>query len=143
MSKESLRKKIEEAKEKTKKAMTAKEYKKLQALYRKILREGKQEIPPFPEGTGKRGRIKCTDAQNLWRRLSQYESSVLMFAKVKDVDFTNNRAERDLRSSKLKQKVAGCFRTLEFARHFCRISSTMKFMNQSRWRFREISRNKL
>ena len=32
-------KKIEEAKEKTKKAMTAKEYKKLQALYRKILRE--------------------------------------------------------------------------------------------------------
>lgn len=110
------------------KILTAKEYKKLQALYRKILREGKQEIPPFPEGTGKRGRIKCTDAQNLWRRLSQYESSVLMFAKVKDVDFTNNRAERDLRSSKLKQKVAGCFRTLEFARHFCRISSYMKSM---------------
>jgi hypothetical protein len=110
------------------KKLTSKEYKKLQSKYRKILAMGKKEMPPFPVKNGKRGRTKCTDAQNLWLRLSQYEDSVLLFARVKEVDFTNNRAERDLRSSKLKQKVAGCFRTLEYAKHFCRISSYVKSM---------------
>ncbi|MBF0366407.1 MAG: transposase [Oligoflexia bacterium] len=61
-------------------------------------------------------------------RLSEYEESVLRFAKNKFVDFTNNRSERDLRSSKVKLKVAGCFRTLEYAKHFCRITSYLKSM---------------
>ena len=39
---------------------------------------------------------KQTDEQNLWERLVNLESSVLMFARVKEVDATNNRAERDL-----------------------------------------------
>jgi hypothetical protein len=108
--------------------LTAKEYNRLQSRYRKILTRGKRELPPFPVKNGKRGRTKHTDAQNLWFRLTEYEEYVLKFAKVKDVDFTNNRSERDLRSSKLKQKVAGCFRTLEFAKHFCRISSYVKTM---------------
>jgi transposase len=51
-----------------------------------------------------------------------------MFARVKEVDFTNNRAERDLRVSKLKQKVSGCFRTIEMAKVFYRISSYIKSM---------------
>jgi len=112
---------------KTKK-LSEQEYKKLQSMYSIILDEGKNEMPPFPGKTGKRGKVKCTDAQNLWLRLSKHESSVLMFARVKEVDFTNNRAERDLRSSKLKQKVSGCFRTFEYAKHFCRISSYVKTM---------------
>ena len=52
----------------------------------------------------------------------------MLFARVKEVDFTNNRAERDLRDSKLKQKVSGTFRKVEFAKHFVRISSYVKSM---------------
>ena len=105
-----------------------KEYKRLQSRYRNILTRAEKELPPFPEPTGKRGRPKHTDAQNLWLRLYEYEASVLFFARVKEVDFTNNRSERDLRDAKLKQKVSGTFRKVEYAKHFVRISSYVKSM---------------
>ena len=108
--------------------LTSKEYKRLQRRYRNILTRALQELPHFPESKGKKGRVKHTDAQNLWLRFDKYESEVLLFSKVKDVDPTNNRAERDLRMNKVKKKVSGCFRTEEMARHFCRITSYVKTM---------------
>jgi len=42
--------------------------------------------------------------------------------------FTNNRAECDLRLSKVKQKVSGCFRKRQYAEAYCRISSYLQTM---------------
>ena len=100
----------------------------LERKYEDILLEGLCEIPLDPVSVGKRGEPKYTDAQNLWLRLFEHKDSVLLFTKVKKVEATNNRAERDLRMTKVKKKVSGCFRTQEMAQHFCRIYSYVKTM---------------
>ncbi len=69
-----------------------------------------------------------SDAHNLWERLQKHETAVLLFAKDPNVPFTNNRAERDLRMTKVKQKISGCFRKEEYARAYCRISSYLQTM---------------
>ena len=110
------------------KNLTKKEIDKLEKIYDDILMLALFELPDFPAPTGKRGRPKHTDAQNLWMRLYDYKDSVLLFTKVAEVEPTNNRAERDLRMNKVKKKVSGCFRTYEIARHFCMIYSYVKTM---------------
>ena len=111
------------------KKLTRGEYKNLQKRYRNILTRGEKELPPIPpRQNGKRGRIAKSDAHNLWERLKQHETAVLLFAKLPHVAFTNNRAERDLRMSKVKQKVSGCFRTRQYAEAYCRISSYLQTM---------------
>ncbi len=111
------------------KTVTQAEYKNLQKRYRTILTRGGSELPPIPpRQNGKRGRIAKSDAHNLWERLKQHEVAVLLFAKRPYVAFTNNRAERDLRMSKVKQKVSGCFRTRQYAEAYCRISSYLQTM---------------
>jgi transposase len=116
------------AKRKSKK-LSPREYKNLQKRYRSILTQGEKDLPPIPpRQNGKRGRIAKSDAHNLWERLKLHETAVLLFAKESYVSFTNNRAERDLRMSKVKQKVSGCFRTNTFAEAYCRISSYLQTM---------------
>ncbi len=63
-----------------------------------------------------------------WERLQKHEAAVLLFASHPHVAFTNDRAERDLRMSKVKQKVSGCFRTRRYAEAYCRISSYLQSM---------------
>ena len=111
------------------KQLTQAEYKNLQKRYRNILTRGEKELPPIPpRQNGKRGRIAKSDAHNLWERLKQHETAVLLFAKLSHVAFTNNRAERDLRMSKVKQKISGCFRVRKYAEAYCRISSYLQTM---------------
>ncbi|MEA3643584.1 MAG: IS66 family transposase [Lamprobacter sp.] len=113
----------------THKCLSADEYLKLTKRYRVILARGAKELPPIPpRQEGKRGRVAKSDAHNLWERLARYEAAVLLFAKRPEVAFTNNRAERDLRMSKVKQKVSGCFRTRQYAAAYCRISSYLQTM---------------
>jgi hypothetical protein len=111
------------------KKLTQTEYKTLQRRYRYMLTRGGKELPPIPaRQKGKRGKVAKSDAHNLWERLKEHEQAVLMFAKKSHVPFTNNRAERDLRMSKVKQKVSGCFRTEHHAKAYCRISSYLQTM---------------
>jgi len=116
------------------KCLSETEYKNLRKRYRNLLTRGENELPPIPpRQNGKRGRVATSDAHNLWGRLKRHEEAVLLFAKLPHVPFTNNRAERDLRMSKVKQKVSGCLRTRQYAEAYCRISSYLQTMAYRRY----------
>jgi len=54
--------------------------------------------------------------------------NVLRFTRRADTPFSNNRAERDIRMAKARQKVSGRFRTVAFAEAYCWISSYLQTM---------------
>ena len=111
------------------KKLTPRQYANLQKRYRNILTRGDKELPIIPpKPSGKRGKLAKSDAHNLWERFKKHETAVLRFAQNTDVSFTNNRAERDLRMAKVKQKVSGCFRVEQYAKAYCRISSYLQTM---------------
>jgi hypothetical protein len=70
---------------------------------------------------GKRGRHKRTKGRNLVERLIREQNAVLSFAFNEGVPFTNNLAERDIRPTKVKQKISNCFRTFTGAEIYARI----------------------
>ena len=110
------------------KVLSEKAFKAVRKRYRTILTQGGKELPEPPPRTGRRGRIARSDAENLLEALKKYETEVLRFVRNPDVPFTNNRAERDIRMAKVKQKVSGCFRTTKHADAYCRISSYLQSM---------------
>jgi len=94
--------------------------------YRQRLQEAETECPPPDESQrkkGQRGRLKRSKSRNLLERLIRYEEDVLRFMVELEVPFTNNQGERDLRMTKVQQKISGCFRSEQGARIFARIRS--------------------
>jgi len=92
--------------------------------YSRIIREGLQYHKgkmPISEPVGKRGRKKQWPGKNMLDRLSNHKKSVLAFMNNLEVPFDNNQAERDIRMAKLKDKISGCYRSMEGAEFFCRI----------------------
>jgi transposase len=90
--------------------------------------------PPAIKIIGKRGRQKRTKGRNLLERLIREKDAALAFAFNKDVPFTNNLAERDIRPAKVKQKISNCFRTTNGADIYARIEgfiSTTRKANES------------
>lgn len=94
--------------------------KNIDSRYHQILDEALTGMPA-PLRTGRRGRVKKTKQQNLIERLLHHKESVLAFLYDFTVPFDNNRAERDVRMMKLKQKISGTFRSLQGAQYFARI----------------------
>ena len=94
--------------------------------YRQLLKKGETESPPPDESQrkkGQRGRLKRSKSRNLLERLIEYEEDVLRFMAEQEVPFTNNQGERDLRMTKVQQKISGCFRSESGAQMFARIRS--------------------
>jgi transposase len=94
--------------------------------YRRLCQQGLADEPPPIYYVNKRGtafnkRPKQTQGRNLLARLVAHESSVLAFGFEEGVPFSNNEAERALRPAKIKQKVAGGFRTESGAAVYARI----------------------
>ncbi len=88
--------------------------------YDVILDEGMRANPP-PPPTGKRGRPKRGKAGSLVDRLREHKAETLAFMEDLTVPFDNNQAERDIRMTKVREKISGCFRTPTGAERFCRI----------------------
>ena len=59
----------------------------------------------------------------LARRLRDRQDDYLRFTRDWRISPDNNGCERDIRMTKLKQRVSGCLRTLTGARQFCAIRS--------------------
>ena len=93
--------------------------------YRDLLGKGQEECPPPDESQrkGKRGRLKRSKSRNLLERLIDFENETLRFMDDVKVPFSNNLGERDIRMTKVQQKISGCFRSMKGAAFFCRIRS--------------------
>jgi transposase len=91
--------------------------------YHQILEKADQEEPP-PKRS-RRGKPKQSKGRNLLDRLRKHEDGVLAFACEPDIPFTNNQAERDVRPTKVKQKVSGCFRTKAGAQAYARLQGAI------------------
>ncbi len=100
-------------------ALSKKEAKRFLKRYRNIIKIGDKECCA-PINKSKNGRAKKTTSRNLLERLRDYEEDVLRFMTEKDVPFTNNLGENDIRMTKVQQKISGCFRSMEGAKIFCR-----------------------
>jgi transposase len=106
--------------------------------YDEILSQAEKEEPP-PEKREGRGKMKRTKGRNLLERLRKHKAAVLRFAKEKEVPFTNNQAERDIRPAKIKQKMNGGFRAASGTQSYCRINSFISSLRkQSRQVFQEL-----
>lgn len=88
------------------------------AHYDSLIAKAEEAVRGSPE-------LKSTGitAGKLLTRFIKNKTEVLRFMIDFAVPFDNNGSERDLRMLKLQQKIAGCFRTTEGVKTFCRVRS--------------------
>ena len=118
-----IKKVVDRAKAAGRSCLVTQTLKKYRHRYETIVARGYQvnSLPVSVKIPGKRGRKKQTPARNLLDRLGNHADETLAFMYDFDVPFDNNTSERDLRMTKVKQKVSGCFRSQFGAQIFCRV----------------------
>jgi transposase len=88
-----------------------------------ILAKGWEANPLKPKvGTKRRNH---TEPQRMLNRFAKRKKEIFQFLYKAEVPFGNNLAERDIRMTKVKQKISGTFRTSEGAERFSRIRGVM------------------
>ena len=94
-----------------------------------------ESLPRFapPGAKNKPGRQKRRRGHNLCLRLLRLADCVLLFLHDLTVPFSNNEAERDLRMTKVRQKVLGCFRTVQGLKDFCTLRSIIETARKQGW----------
>lgn len=112
---------VDQAKQNDQNCLSEKHLIDFENQYNLIVEEGLKANPPPIPIKNKRGRVKQTPARNLLMELITHKAYVLAFMYDFNVPFDNNLAERDIRMMKLKQKISGCFRTMNGANTFCEI----------------------
>lgn len=103
--------------------LSNKKIKERKKQYRDILSDADKECPAIEPKPGTKRRPAQSKARNLLDRLRDYENEVLRFMEEALVQFTNNQGERDIRMTKVQQKISGCFRSMEGAINFCKVRS--------------------
>lgn len=102
-------------------ALTLDKIEAFEKRYAQILEDGFKEdyIANSKEYSEKK--VRKSTSLNLLNRLSGYRDQILAFMYDFDIPFDNNLAERDLRMTKVKQKISGTFRSSDGAKAFTRI----------------------
>ena len=78
---------------------------------------------PDPAGGRKRDYYQRR-SHNLISAFRDHRRHVLRYMYDLDVALTNNQAERDLRPTKLRRKISGCFRSQHGAERFATYAAT-------------------
>jgi transposase len=108
---------------------------KFEKRYDDILELGEKANPlprKNPAPSHKRGKQACSKVRNLLDRMRLHKADILRFMHDPQVPFDNNLAERDIRMSKVKQKISGGFRSDQGCAGFDRIRSYVATANKQR-----------
>lgn len=119
---------VEAARARGAKRLDAKTLHSIRVRYGKLVQKGwAANEQPSEAAEGKWYQNKAT---NLLERLDSYRDDVMRFAVDFNVRWDNNQAERDIRMTKLQQKISGSWRTKTGADDFCAIRSYVSTMKK-------------
>ena len=126
-----IKESVDKAKEMGKIALSRYQISPFKKKYRNIVDAALEPYLNQPPSNAppKRGPKKQSKVKNLLDRLDKYQTETLRFMVDFRVPFDNNLAERDIRMTKVKQKISGTFRSEDGTKSFCRIRgfiSTLK-----------------